>query len=649
MEYFHSSAWARHTALLTVALVFAAGSAFGDGSETLGPPSIPISAGSSILAEGVGLVLAQPGIINLAVPAGATVRQVLLYWEGQHSTPAGDNGIVVNGNAVTGTLIGGPDFFFLRNGTLPVYSSTYRADITALNLVTAGVNALSVQGLAFDIANNGAGVMVIVDDGTNAGLQLRDGNDLAYRFFPVPRLGTVPKTYTFDAASVARTARLSMFFSSVQGTVSTGGPQRPNRIAITIGAVTTNYDDVLNSSDGEEWDTWTVDLAIPAGAAQVTVEPLSGPGGDQDPNTPAPRPASFAWLAAGFSLPCAGTIGDFVFRDRDCDGLQGTGDAGIPDVKVLLLSASGQVLDSTRTNAQGFYAFNGLCGGSYHVQVVSSTLPPGLTPTTCSNTPNVANNSNCSPAPVTLPASGSDDLTIDFGYCDAGGGEGCTPGYWKQCHHFGIWTLPYRPSTRFSAVFDNAFPGKTLLQVLKLNGGGLNALGRHTVAALLNSASAGVDYDLTPAQVIAMFNSAYPGSAATYEGLKNTFERLNEQGCPLGRSHIPGAAAPVEESGDEHAGETGEAQSLLRNYPNPFNPTTEVVFQVPVGGNVKIRVFDMLGREVRTLADGWFDAGMHSITWDATDNASRSVVSGVYFAQMLTGEGVQIHRMTLMR
>jgi hypothetical protein len=115
-----------------------------------------------------------------------------------------------------------------------------------------------------------------------------------------------------------------------------------------------------------------------------------------------------------------------------------------------------------------------------------------------------------------------------------GGGEGCTPGYWKQRHHFGSWAAPYTPSTQFSAVFANAFPGKTLLQVLQQGGGGLIALGRHTVAALLNAASSGVDFDLTPADVVAQFNAVFPGG--NYEALKNQFEGFNEQSCPLGRS-----------------------------------------------------------------------------------------------------------------
>ena len=114
-----------------------------------------------------------------------------------------------------------------------------------------------------------------------------------------------------------------------------------------------------------------------------------------------------------------------------------------------------------------------------------------------------------------------------------GGGEGCTPGFWKQTQHFGSWTAPYTPTTLFSAVFENAFPGLTLAQVLELQGGGLNALGRHTVAALLNAASPNVDYDLTTTQVINMFNAAFPGSNTTYVMLKNRFETLNEAGCPL--------------------------------------------------------------------------------------------------------------------
>lgn len=116
------------------------------------------------------------------------------------------------------------------------------------------------------------------------------------------------------------------------------------------------------------------------------------------------------------------------------------------------------------------------------------------------------------------------------------GTQGCTPGYFKQQQHFGSYAAPFGPNTLFSAVFENAFPGKTFLQVLSLGGGGLNALGRHTVAAFLNASSHDVNYDFDAAQVVMMFNAVYPGTKAQYEFIKNQFNFLNEMGCPLGRA-----------------------------------------------------------------------------------------------------------------
>jgi len=113
------------------------------------------------------------------------------------------------------------------------------------------------------------------------------------------------------------------------------------------------------------------------------------------------------------------------------------------------------------------------------------------------------------------------------------GSDGCTPGYWKQSQHFDSWTSPYDPGDSFtSAGFENAFPGLTLLQVLQQGGGGLNALGRHTVAALLNTASDDVDYAyIDTATVVGYFNDVYPNG--NYEGLKDIFAGFNERGCPL--------------------------------------------------------------------------------------------------------------------
>lgn len=113
-----------------------------------------------------------------------------------------------------------------------------------------------------------------------------------------------------------------------------------------------------------------------------------------------------------------------------------------------------------------------------------------------------------------------------------GGGEGCTPGYWGRPQHFDSWTSPYTTSTTFQSVFGvNAYPGMTLLQVVNNPGPPKQQLGRMAVAALLNAASPGVDFDLTTAEVIAAFNAAW--ASGEYNETKNMLDRLNNQGCPL--------------------------------------------------------------------------------------------------------------------
>lgn len=108
-------------------------------------------------------------------------------------------------------------------------------------------------------------------------------------------------------------------------------------------------------------------------------------------------------------------------------------------------------------------------------------------------------------------------------------GEGCTPGYWKQSHHFDSWT-GYVPGDDYDDVFGVG-PEITLLAALESGGGGVNALLRHSVAALLSASSPDVDYGMTAAEVIAAVQDAF--DTGDYESAKDVFEALNEQYCPL--------------------------------------------------------------------------------------------------------------------
>lgn len=83
--------------------------------------------------------------------------------------------------------------------------------------------------------------------------------------------------------------------------------------------------------------------------------------------------------------------------------------------------------------------------------------------------------------------------------------------------------------------------------------------------------------------------------------------------------------------------------TLQPNYPNPFNPSTTLRFGLPNAGWVRLEIFDMLGRKVRTLEDKFFEAGYHSAVWDGRDDQGREVSSGVYYHR-LSAEGVRVSR-----
>jgi len=88
---------------------------------------------------------------------------------------------------------------------------------------------------------------------------------------------------------------------------------------------------------------------------------------------------------------------------------------------------------------------------------------------------------------------------------------------------------------------------------------------------------------------------------------------------------------------------------LSQNYPNPFNPATEIRFNIPKTSNVKMVVYDIMGRVVRTLVDQKMEAGSHRISWNGRDLAGKTVSSGVYFYHIQAEGFVATNKMTLMK
>ena len=91
------------------------------------------------------------------------------------------------------------------------------------------------------------------------------------------------------------------------------------------------------------------------------------------------------------------------------------------------------------------------------------------------------------------------------------------------------------------------------------------------------------------------------------------------------------------------------AFELNQNFPNPFNPTTAINFAIPENSNVDLKIYDILGRHVRTLASGNYQAGNYSVIWDATDMSGHKVSAGVYFYRIEAGNHRSTKRMLLLK
>lgn len=461
---------------LALALGFASGVARADGTETLGAPGIALANGNGIVHAGVGLEEGQPRNLVLDVPAGVTIEQVLLYWS--HETIlGGDATIQVAGTDVTGTQIGGPAFFFDFFGQ-PVVVYGFRADVTDLGLVSVGNNVLSVGGLDTQVSDpgtgaHGVGVLVVTSDGgPQHDIDLVDGVDLAYCAFPEPRRSTVPQTFAVTPVGFDRDAELVLLLGSI-------GENRGTeiRFAFDVGGGFSLFDAVTGAE--RLFEAVKVPFTVPADAAAVTVSVQSSNESGACPGDP--MAASVTWLAGAVSVPLPDEpmCGDGILDEgEECDDGNEVNTDGCRNDCTLPFCGDG-ILDR-----------NEICDDGNDL--------PG---------------DGCSPQ------------------CMREVAEGCTPGYWKQRHHFDSW-VGASPSDEYGETFGVALPYELALkQALKANGGGIKALFRHSTAAYLNALNPDVAFPLTPADVIAAVQAAL--ASGKYEATKDTFEKYNEAGCPL--------------------------------------------------------------------------------------------------------------------
>ena len=86
-----------------------------------------------------------------------------------------------------------------------------------------------------------------------------------------------------------------------------------------------------------------------------------------------------------------------------------------------------------------------------------------------------------------------------------------------------------------------------------------------------------------------------------------------------------------------------------QNFPNPFNPETEIRFALTRDNHVVINIYNTLGQQIGTLINTQYAAGFHSVHWDGKDRNGRPVSSGVYLYQIQAGAFSQVKKMSLIR
>lgn len=147
-----------------------------------------------------------------------------------------------------------------------------------------------------------------------------------------------------------------------------------------------------------------------------------------------------------------------------------------------------------------------------------------------------------------------------------------------------------------------------------------------------------------------------PGETVTFQALigdEQTEILLNEPVSFEPNAVLGDAVSPFvwtcEATGAEDVPTSIPAEfSLGQNFPNPFNPSTVISFQLPAASNLNMTIYNIVGQRVKTLATGKWEPGYHSVVWNADNDNGERVRSGVYFYRMTTDTGFDATRKLLL-
>ena len=89
--------------------------------------------------------------------------------------------------------------------------------------------------------------------------------------------------------------------------------------------------------------------------------------------------------------------------------------------------------------------------------------------------------------------------------------------------------------------------------------------------------------------------------------------------------------------------------TLHPNFPNPFNPATRILYDLADASDIRLEIYDLMGRNIKTLVNQTQGAGRHFITWNGDDHAGNQVSAGVYLYSLHAGNKIFSRKMILMK
>ncbi|MFH1978528.1 MAG: T9SS type A sorting domain-containing protein [Candidatus Aenigmatarchaeota archaeon] len=339
-------------------------------------------------------------------------------------------------------------------------------------------------------------------------------------------------------------------------------------------------------------------------------------------------------------------------------------DCSVLGITIDVFDATGVLVESAVTDEAGYYDFENLPGeASYMVSFVG---PLGYT-------------AFPSEQSVDLDCEGTAQIDFELG-CPSDAGEQRTIGFWK--HNVGVATggngraqidastlcsyldliaghfnsnavnevVVYDPPVS-DLCEDKLEVAKTLLN-LKGSVDMIDRARQQLMALLLNVASGKLaqtavisDDGATVSQAVTYCDNLIDDPFGDHELAKTIADEINNSRTvpagwiPLGTLNIA----------YKTTGAVPTSFSLNQNYPNPFNAGTVISYQLTQGGDVKLEVFDILGRNVATLVNGSQPEGTHQVSWDGTDRYGKAVASGMYFYRLQTASLTESKKMTLLK